>query len=57
MAHQGVAKGEPIYAICAQSKVIIDIPRPELYPNNWLTTMLLGAIQQTQLNTLRAEKR
>ncbi len=27
-AHQGVARGEPMYAICAQSKVMRDIPIP-----------------------------
>jgi hypothetical protein len=65
-AHHGVAKGEPMYAICAQSNVIKDMPMPLhgaqhlkrcneaqstywLYPNIWLTGMLSGAIQQTQL--------
>lgn len=32
-AHQGVASGEPMYAICDQSNVISDIPRPWMTPN------------------------
>ena len=32
-AQKGVSKGEPIYAICAQSKVTGKRPSPELTPN------------------------
>ena len=55
-AHQGVASGDPMYAIWLQSKVRIDIPRPETDPNSWLTTTLFGAIQQTQLKYDKAWK-
>lgn len=41
-AHHGVARGEPMYAICAQSKVKMDIPRPDAVPNSWLTTTFSG---------------
>ena len=54
-AHQGVARGDPMYAIWAQSKVIRDMPKPLVYPNKWLTVMLFGAIQQTQLKKLSAD--
>ena len=47
-AHHGVARGLPRYAIWAQSNVTRLMPRPETYPNSWLTTILFGAIQQTQ---------
>ena len=56
-AHQGVARGEPMKVICAQSKVRTDIPSPEAVPKSWLTTMFSGAIQQIQLNVERAVKR
>ena len=56
-AHHGVERGEPMYAIWDQSKVMRDIPRPETVPKSWLTTMLLGTIQQTQLVYERAAKR
>jgi hypothetical protein len=32
-AHQGVRRGDPIYAICAQSKVMGNSPRPDATPN------------------------
>lgn len=32
-AHHGVSKGDPIYAIWAQSKVKGNMPRPEATPN------------------------
>ena len=27
-AHHGVARGEPMYVICDQSNVMMDMPRP-----------------------------
>jgi hypothetical protein len=50
--HQGVTKGLPMYEIMDQSKVRMPIPRPVDVPNKAFTATLLGAIQQTQLNTL-----
>ena len=47
-AHHGVARGEPMYAICDQSKVTSDMPSPLTVPNSWFTTMLSGTIQHTQ---------
>jgi len=44
-------------AIMLQSKVRRLMPRPLFVPNSALTTMLLGAIQQTQLNMLSAVNR
>ena len=55
-AHQGVANGLPIKAIWLQSNVTSDIPKPDVYPNNWLILIFLGAIQQTQENWERAVK-
>ena len=55
-AHQGMTSGLPMYAIMLQSNVKKPIPKPVEYPNSWLTTTLFGAIQQTQLNVLRAVK-
>jgi len=56
-AHHGTTSGEPMYAIWPQSKVSPDMPRPDTTPKSWLTTTLLGAIQQTQLKTDRAVNR
>ena len=56
-AHHGVASGEPIYAIWPQSKVIRDMPSPDVYPNNWLTVLLRGNIQVTHEKTESAVKR
>ena len=53
----GTTKGLPMAEIIAQSKVITLIPNPDCIPNNWLTTALLGAVQQIQLKTLNAVKR
>lgn len=53
----GVTRGLPMKDIMLQSKVKTLIPKPVLTPNNVFTTTLFGAIQQTQLNMLRAVKR
>lgn len=34
IAHQGTIRGEPMYATCDQSKVILLMPRPVTTPNN-----------------------
>jgi len=44
-AQNGVIKGEPMYAICAQSKVTGNNPRPDEIPNKLATTTLFGANQ------------
>lgn len=44
-AQNGVIKGEPMYAICAQSKVTGNNPRPDEIPNRLATTTLFGANQ------------
>lgn len=44
-------------AICDQSKVKIPIPSPVDVPKSVLTTTFFGAIQHTQLKTLKAVKR
>ena len=51
-----MTNGLPTKEIIAQSNVKNPIPRPDWYPNNWLTTMLFGAIQHTQLKMLSAVK-
>lgn len=56
-AHHGVASGEPMNVICAQSNVSIDMPRPDAVPKSWFTTMSSGRIQQIQLKYDSAPKR
>lgn len=50
MAKRGVCSGLPSQDDTpSQSKVMGRIPRPDTWPKSWLTTTLLGAIQQTKV--------
>ena len=56
-AHHGTMSGLPIQVICDQSNVRMLMPKPPEAPKSWLTTTLLGAIQQIQMKYERAPKR